>query len=394
MQPKERIPSLGYQILSAKACTSLSYRNATEMLNLFFHRNEQNSIKLRTLSDMMERTGEKISESLAEATKGSLKAHGFDEESGLPETGKELSKNITGSCVSEKTAAHIQTLQGVIDSINTNRDEKIPFAAGELDIEVEAMDCVYVSIDDIGVKRQKGSRSPEFEKDTKYVENTVAHIQYGQENYVLTAVGMKTVMKSILAFLLANGLLKHRLIFLTDGARNIKSSIKEFFSFRPDSIILDWFHLKKKCQELLSMAIRGRIERNRVLEKLLRVLWAGDVNSAISYLNTLEPSIIKNRKWLEGQCSYLERKKDNLACYAVRAKLGLRNSSNSVEKENDLLVAKRQKHNGMSWTDHGSGSLAALEMVFQNGYEKMWFSEGQISFALCRKVAESLDSCA
>ncbi len=391
MQPKERIPSLGYQTLSAKACTSLSYRKATEMLNLFFHRNEQNSIKVRTLSDMMERTGESISERLAEATKESLKAHGFDEETGLPEKGRELSENITGPCISEKTAAQTQTLQDVIDSINTTRDEKIPFAAEELDIEVEAMDCVYVSIDDIGVKRQKGSRSPEFVKDTKYVENTVAHIQYGQETYVLTAVGMKAVMKSILAFLLANGLLKHRLIFLTDGARNIKSSIKEFFSF---SIILDWFHLKKKCQKLLSMAIRGRTERNKVLEKLLRVLWVGDVNSAISYLNTLEPSIIKNRKWLEEQCNYLERKKDNLACYAVRAKLGLRNSSNSVEKENDLLVAKRQKHNGMSWTDHGSGSLAALEMVFQNGYEKMWFSEGRVSFALCRNVVESLGSCA
>jgi len=36
---------------------------------------------------------------------------------------------------------------------------------------------------------------------------------------------MKAVIKSILAFLLANGLLKHRLIFLTDGARNIKSNI-------------------------------------------------------------------------------------------------------------------------------------------------------------------------
>jgi len=240
----------------------------------------------------MERTGKRISERLAEATKESLKAHGFDEETGLPEEGKELSKNITGPCISEKTAAQTQMLQDVIHSINTIRDEKIPFAARELDIEVEAMDCVYVSIDDIGVKRQKGSRSPEFVKDTKYVENTVAHIQYGRETYVLTAVGMKVVMKSILAFFLANGLLEHRLIFLTDGARNIKSSIEEFFSFRPYSIILDWFHLKKKCQELLSMAIRGRSERNRVLEKLLRFLWVGDVNSALNYLNTQEPSII------------------------------------------------------------------------------------------------------
>ncbi len=161
------------------------------MLTLFFHRNEQNSIKLRTLSDMMERTGERISERLAEATKGSLKAHGFDEESGLSEKGRELSENITGPCISEKTAAQIQTLQDVIHSINITREEKIPFAAGELDMEGEAMDCVYMSIDDIGVKRQKGSRNPAFVKDTKYVENTVAHIQYGQETYILTAVGMK-----------------------------------------------------------------------------------------------------------------------------------------------------------------------------------------------------------
>jgi len=166
----------------------------------------------------------------------------------------------------ERTGERIsERLQDVIDSINTTRDEKIPFAAGELDIEVEAIDYVYVSVDDIGVKRQKGSRSPEFVKDTKYVENTVAHIQYMQETYVLTAMGMKAVMKSIPAFLLTNGLLEHRLIFLTDGARNIKSSIEEFFSFRPYSVILDWFHLRKKCQELLSMVIRGRGERNKVL---------------------------------------------------------------------------------------------------------------------------------
>jgi hypothetical protein len=36
--------------------------------------------------------------------------------------------------------------------------------------------------------------------------------------------------------------------------------------------------------------------------------------------------------------------------YAVRRQLGLRNSSNRGEKANDLLVAARQKHNGMSWS--------------------------------------------
>jgi len=69
MQPKERIPSLGYQLFSTKACTSLSYRKATEMLYLFFYRNEQNSIKLCTLSDMIERARERVSERLAKLQK-------------------------------------------------------------------------------------------------------------------------------------------------------------------------------------------------------------------------------------------------------------------------------------------------------------------------------------
>ena len=53
----------------------------------------------------------------------------------------------------------------------------------------------------------------------------------------------------------------------TDGARNIKSSIEEMFPFHPYTVILDWYHLKKKCQELLSMAVKGKDMRNKTLEK-------------------------------------------------------------------------------------------------------------------------------
>ena len=69
----------------------------------------------------------------------------------------------------------------------------------------------------------------------------------------------------------------------------------------------------------------------------------------------------------------------------MRAELGLRNSSNPVEKENDMLVAQRQKHNGMSWSKNGSSALAAIEMVYQNKYEDIWFQHGQISFVMPKK---------
>ncbi|MBR0283197.1 MAG: hypothetical protein IJQ81_16670, partial [Oscillibacter sp.] len=50
----------------------------------------------------------------------------------------------------------------------------------------------------------------------------------------------------------------------------------------------------------------------------------------------------------------------------------LRNSSNRVEKENDLVVAQRQKHNGMSWSTTGSGALAQVAALSINGEPHNW----------------------
>ena len=391
-QPKERIESVSYQLLTSKMCTNLSYRKSAEMLNLVLHRDEEDSIKSRTLSDSMNRIGSKISSKLKEVSGKVLMMSGFNKETGLPEKEVVLSENIQIPNIQAKDTSEEQYIQNAIDNINTEREEKIPFNARELEIETNSLDCVYISIDDVGVKHQKSSRKQEETKDSKYIENTVAHIQYGEDSYALTAIGMRETMKLVLPFLLFNNLLDKELIFLTDGAKNIKSHIESVFSFHPYTVILDWFHLKKKCQELLSMSLKRKENKNEVLEKLLRILWVGDADGAIKYLQNLSSTIIKNEKWLEEQISYLERKKEMIKCYAVRAKLGLHNSSNSVEKENDILVAQRQKHNGMSWSKDGSGSLATIKMIFQNGYEDIWFGQEKISFTI--SGGKPLDLCA
>ncbi len=362
------------------------------MINLFLHREDEDTIKLRTLSDSMNRIGNKISCKLEETSGRILKMNGFNKETGLPEKNIILSENITTPNAPAKDSTDEKHIQNVIDNINDGREEEIPFNANELEIEANPADCVYISIDDIGVKHQKASRSQEETKDSKYIENTVVHIQYGSASYALTSVGMRETIKLLLSFLLFNNLLNKELIFFTDGAKNIKSHIESIFSFHPYTVILDWFHLKKKCQELLSMSIKGKESRNEVLEKLLRILWAGDVDGAVKYLRNFPSAKIKNEKWLEEQTGYLERKKEMIKCYAVRAKLGLRNSSNPVEKENDILVAQRQKHNGMSWSKNGSDSLTAIKMVFQNGYEDIWFRQEQISFTI--SGSKPLDLCA
>lgn len=385
--PKERVLSLSFLEAASCVSTKASYRDAADILNRFLGRTDINTIKLRTLSDSMGRIGSEISKRLSDVTAHILSVYGFDDESGLPLEDAVLSSNITTVAIPQNAGPDKAEIDAVIAAVNDCREEKIPFSASEIKIESVPEECVYVSIDDIGVKHQKDSRKKGSVRDCKYVENTVAHIQYGGETYILTGIGMRNVFKSVLAFLLVNNLLSRELVFLTDGAQDIRSHIQSVFQFHPYIVILDWFHLKKRCQEWLSMAVRGKDRRNVILEKTLRYLWVGDAAGASGYLSSLDPADIRNKKWIDDLLGYFQKKGDAITCYALRAKLGLRNSSNPVEKANDLIVAQRQKHNGMAWSPHGSGALAALQMIYLNHQPDLWFHKKEL-----RLFSPSLDA--
>ncbi len=244
-----------------------------------------------------------------------------------------------------------------------------------------------ISVDEVGAKQQKGTRekgsrdSPE-EKKRKYVQTTVIHVEQEGGSYILNGESVLGVLRLLLAFLLNNHLLENILIFHVDG-NSLYSSVIGFFSWHKRvKVILDWYHLKKKCKELLSMALNGKEIRNAVLEKLLPLLWHGLVDQAINYLNSLSESQIKNEKELHHLIGYLEKNRPMIPAYAVRRELGLRNSSNRGEKANDLIVADRQKHNGMSWSKSGSVALASVTALKKNKEYKKWFQEGELEFKL------------
>jgi hypothetical protein len=215
------------------------------------------------------------------------------------------------------------------------------------------------------------------------VYNTVAHIQNKESKaYTLNTSTIQQMMSIMLAFLLSNGLMSNpgSLVFFTDGARDLRSAIQNIFSFIPFKIILDWYHLKKKCKDLLSMAINGKQVKNQILTELLAWLWLGKVGRAIKVLQDLSQDQIKNTKELHNLINYLDRNSSCIPCYALRKKLGLRISSNPVEKANDLVVSSRQKHHGMSWSADGSTSLATLTTVRRNCEDKNWLLNHDIRF--------------
>ena len=169
------------------------------------------------------------------------------------------------------------------------------------------------------------------------------------------------------------------LVFFIDGARDLQNSILDMYGWRSYEIILDWFHLEKKCKELLSMVIKGKFVKAIVLTTLLSYLWLGKVDKAIEYLRNLDMNSIKNEKKLNELIGYFNRN-SNIPCYALRKELGLKTSSNSVEKANDNIVANRQKHNGTSWSKCGTVSLASVTTMFKNKEQDNWIKRRTFGF--------------
>lgn len=381
LKPKERIVSISMTEVTTLLALDVSYRHASNIANRVYHRDGDDLFIPETLKARQIKMGKAASSDYMSEACEILESHGIDRDTGIINDSSDVPQSVRRP--DHPDAVGEQLIAETAVSFNEGRgdNEKIVHLEKVTDTEASADDCVYVCIDDVGVKHQKEQRNTDKEKDSKYVQNTVVHIQCGDRQQTLTAVGMRDAFRLLVAFLLANGLMENRrLIFLTDGARDIKENIAAFFGFRDYTLIQDWLHLKKKCKEYLSMAVKGcgktrderREDKAMVIRALLRILWAGNAQEAISYLNGLDEKHINNHYWMGQLTDYIGRKQENIACYAFRHKLGLRVSSNRVEKANDLLVAKRQKHDGMSWSERGSSALAVITALNVNNRIGSW----------------------
>ncbi len=99
----------------------------------------------------------------------------------------------------------------------------------------------------------------------------------------------------------------------------------------------------------------------------------------IAYVQQLPADKIKDRSQLEKLINYSERHREEIPCYALRHALRLRNSSNRGEKANDLCVADRQKHRGMSWSPDGSVALTSTTTLGRNHELDRWCATGELS---------------
>jgi hypothetical protein len=230
-------------------------------------------------------------------------------------------------------------------------------------------------------KEVKGKGSKKVKSKCALQYQTVIHIQYKAGQYVLNARNLILLYPILIAFLLKNKCLTHNWVFFTDGQRTLIDFIIARFAFKGNyKLILDYYHLQKKCSKQFYSALHKNEHRDVYEKQLKDYLWYGLTDKAIESLKNIDSKDIKNQDELDILKAYLQRNINYIPCYALRKKLNLRNSSNRVEKANDQLVAQRQKHNGMSWSSEGSIALAQLTAIKCNKEQNLWVAHREISF--------------
>ena len=362
---RERFKSSRFKELALDFATDTSTREASLRINRI--RLETGGVSPTTYRNIVEREGMSIQTRLEAKSEEAFVENGFDK-NGVP---------LDAAAFAPGPRRRIEQAAIENASIELNIWD---YEAADYETPLES---VNILIDGVGVKRQTETRPKATDKEQpKRVDNTVIHIQSGRKSYILNASSLVSRVKPLIGFPLCDGLSKKQVVIFADGARDIHNAVYKTLGFLNYKIILDWYHLKKKFKEYLSMALKGSKIRNEFLSVPLPCLWFGNVDGAIKLPQNIDSKKVKNHDYIKGLIDYLERVRSHIPCYALRKELGLRNSSNLGEKANDLVVSKRQKHNGMSWSNDGSLAFASVASASFNSQIEYWVHNHSISFIL------------
>ncbi len=180
----------------------MSYRKTAVFLNRVRWETD-NGTPMRTLAHVVETEGQQVQEALNDMSKGVLTQNQFDTK-GIP---KEEAEMPTGLAPKEASLP-TERIAEAIEHYNQGKTEEfhIEAVAANQFYENPAI-TVNVSIDDVGVKKQKETgRSPAKHRKEKreYVHNTIAHVEKEKQRYILNGSSTPHVLKLLIAFLLYN----------------------------------------------------------------------------------------------------------------------------------------------------------------------------------------------
>jgi hypothetical protein len=224
-------------------------------------------------------------------------------------------------------------------------------------------DQVLLTVDEVLTRRPEPGH---------FLELRTARIMTEHGYRYVSGVGTAFLERLHVAVLLCLGQISS-LLLIADGARWIRTFFSDTLALIVGTtMLLDWHHLKQKCQDLSSQICRGKGAKAQLLRRLYRRLWRGNVSGAIAVLEAERPKT-KNEAKLDELNGYLQARAVWIPNYRQRWLDRQYIGSAQVEKANDLIVARRQKNRGMQWSAATSDALAALRTLMLNGgWERYW----------------------
>lgn len=228
---------------------------------------------------------------------------------------------------------------------------------------------IIASADDVQVRRPEKRR---------WLELRTAYVRTADGYRYLSGTADRVLQQLYLLLVLGGGGLTAKVTLLGDGARWLATFFKERLAAWPGSeLILDWYHCRKKCYDLTSCICRGRLAKAKLLGSLLIHLWRGQVDEALVLLEAYRPQA-KDAGKLDELIAYLANRRAYLPNYKERRARRRYIGSAHTEKGNDLIVARRQKHQGMHWGEETSDALAALRTLLLNGGWDLYWQKHQV----------------
>ena len=263
----ERYLTSGFKDLaSIYGATKESYRKTSDVMNRIRYQPDDGTPS-RTVREQAEGEGRRLMKAIDHQARQILSTHDFREDGifeGDPTTYQGHGEVSLSEDRVAKAIAVCQAQVKVHCDLSTN-------PVGSEDPE----QTVNMTIDDVGSKRQKATRTchrqeaekvviapnsapnseqtfeeqseekPEKKSEKKsekkkrtYVHTTVIHVEQARRSYLITGHGIKYVLSVLIAFLLNSHLLQCRLQFFTDGYTILHDAIRWCFSWYPNLAII------------------------------------------------------------------------------------------------------------------------------------------------------------
>lgn len=138
--------------------------------------------------------------------------------------------------------------------------------------------------------------------------------------------------------------------------------------------ILDHHHLCEKVKERIGSVIEKVKDCRKSVDELMKILNAGDVDSALSYIDGLSKRYRKKDKLetLKRLSGYIERNHEGIWYEEARSQ-GISIGSGSADKAGDIVICRRMKLRGMRWSRYGSDAVENIRIMVLNGeWDQFW----------------------